>query len=116
MGFETYVPQRGPSSSKSSIRILRNGDISVSPGAYDTWFKGADYVELLYDPKRKKVGLKPRPKSGKSTYKLRRSPQGGARRYVSGGQFLANYGIRVTKARSFEAKWNDAQKVVEFTA
>ena len=116
MGFETYVPQRGPSSTKSSIRILRNGDISVSPGIVDTFFKGADYVELLYDPKRKKVGLKPRSKKSKSTYKLRVSPQGGARRYVSGGQFLTNYGIKVSKARSFEGKWNPSLKVVEFTA
>ena len=116
MGFETYVPQRGPSSSKSSIRILRNGDISVSPGAYDAWFRGADYVELLYDTRRKKVGLRPQSKRSKSTYKLRKSPQGGARRYVSGGQFLSNFGIKVNKARSFEGKWNPSLRVVEFSA
>jgi len=115
MGFETYVPQRGPSSGKSTIRILRNGDISVSPAVHEQYFKKADYVELMFDPQNKKVGLKPRSKSSKSTYKLRLSPQGGARRYISGGQFLATYGITFTKARSFDAKWNERQKLVEFT-
>lgn len=114
MGYETYVPQRGPSSGKSTIRILRNGDISVSPAVYDQWFKKAEFVELMFDPQNKKVGLKPRSKASKATYKLRKSPQGGARRYVSGGQFLANYGVSVSKSRSFETKWNERQKLVEF--
>ncbi len=115
MGYETYVPQRGPSSGKSTVRILRNGDFSVSPVVYDEHFKGAEHVELLYDPRRKKIGLKPRTKRSKSTYKLRRSPQGGERRYVSGAQFLANYGLRFSKARSFDVKWNARQKVLELS-
>ena len=60
MGFETYVPQRGPSSGKSTIRVLRNGDLSISPAVYEQWFDKAGYVELLFDPQNKKVGLKPR--------------------------------------------------------
>ena len=115
MGYEIYVPQRGPSSGKSTIRILRNGDLSVSPAVYEKWFGRADYVELMFDTQNKKVGMKPRTKPSKSTYKLRESPQGGARRYVSGGQFLANYGVTITKAKSFDAKWNERQKVVEFS-
>jgi len=115
MGYETYVPQRGPSSGKTTIRILRNGDFSISPAIYEEWFRKADYVELMYDPKGKKIALKPRAKSSKATYKLRLSPQGGARRYVSGGQFLAHHGIRFTKAKSFEGKWNPRLKVAEIS-
>lgn len=115
MPFETYVPQRGPSSGKSTIRILKSGDISVSPGAYDEWFDGANHVELLFDNRTKKVGLRPRRKPTKASYKLRESPQGGRRRYVSGSQFLKNYGVSVGKARSYNAQWNAAQKLVEFS-
>jgi hypothetical protein len=115
MGFETYIPQRGPSSGKSTIRILKNGDFSISPALLDEHFGKANYVELMYNPQSKKIGLKPRTKSTKATYKLRESPQGGARRYVSGGQFLATYGISVNKAKSYEAKWNQRAKLVEFS-
>lgn len=115
MTFETYVPQRGPASGKTTIRILKSGDFSVSPGAYEEWFDGANYVELLYDSRRSRVGLKPRRKPTKASYKLRESPQGGRRRYVSGQQFLVAYGIAVNKARSFEGVWNDAEKLVEFS-
>lgn len=115
MGFETYVPQRGPSSGKSTVRILGNGDFSISPAVYQQWFKKAKYVELLFDPRAKKVGLRPRSKPTKATYKLRESPQGGRRYYVSGGQFLESYGIRVNKAKSFDVKWNGSAKAVEFS-
>lgn len=115
MAFETYVPQRGPSAGKSTIRILKNGDFSISPAAYETWFNKANHVELLFDPRSRKVGLKPRSKATKASYKLRESPQGGQRRYVSGSQFLESYGVKLGKAKSFEAKWNDSQKLVEFS-
>ncbi|MGH7557412.1 MAG: hypothetical protein ACREMD_06485 [Gemmatimonadota bacterium] len=115
MAFETYVPQRGRASSKSTIRILKSGDFSISPSVYDQWFGGAKNVELLYDPKAKKVGLRPRRKSDRMTYKLRESPQGGQRYYVSSGQFLDHYGVSHQKSRGFEAKWNARQKVVEFS-
>lgn len=114
MAYETYVPQRGPASGKSTIRILKNGDLSISPSAYSEWFGSANYVELMFDPQKKKIGLKPKTKPTKATYKLRESPQGGRRRYVSGEQFLESYGISVEKARSFEAEWNSREKVVEF--
>lgn len=114
MAFETYVPQRGPSVGKPSIRILKNGQLSISPAAYDKWFKKANYVELLFDSRARRVGLKPRSKPTKATYKLRLSPQGGDRRYVSGARFLESYGVDVRKAKSFEAKWNAGQKLVEF--
>lgn len=113
MPYETYVPQRGPASGKSTIRILKSGDLSISPGAYDQWFEGANYTELLFDPKRKKIGLKPRRKPTKASYKLRESPQGGRRRYVSGQQFLDTYNISVEKAKSYEAQWNQNEKLVE---
>lgn len=115
MPFETYVPQRGPGGGKSTIRILKSGDFSISPGAYEKWFSGAGYVELLFDPRGKKVGMKPRKSSTKASYKLRESPQGGRRRYVSGQQFLESYGVKVGKAESYEAQWNDKEKLVEFS-
>lgn len=114
MGFETYVPKRGPSGSKSEVRILKSGDLSISGATHAEWFDGANYVELLFDPKGKKVGLRPRKRPTKASYKLRESPQGGDRRYVSGGQFLETYGISVGKATSYESKWNEREALVEF--
>lgn len=115
MPFETYVPQRGPSGSKSQIRILKSGDFSISPSAYQEWFGNANYVELLFDPKSKKIGMKPRKRPTKASYKLRESPQGGDRRYVSGEQFLETYGVSVNKAKAFDAAWNDKEDLVEFS-
>ena len=113
MAFETYVPQRGRSSGKSTIRILKSGDLSVSPDVYEQWFRKAGHVELLYDSKVGKIGLRPRTKPSRATYKLRESPQGGDRYYGSAGRFLDHYGISHQKARGFEAKWNGRQKIVE---
>lgn len=115
MAFETYVPQRGPASGRSTIRILKSGDLSISPGAYDQWFDGANHVELLFDPRAKKIGLRPRKKPTKASYKLRESPQGGRRRYVSGQQFLETYDISVDKAQSFQAQWNEKESLVELS-
>ena len=115
MAFETYVPQRGPSVGRSTIRILKNGNFSISPAAYEKWFRKSNYVELLFDARTRKVGLRPRGKPTKASYKLRTSPQGGDRRHISGSQFLESYGVEVRKARSFEAKWNDGQRLVEFS-
>lgn len=116
MAFKTYVPRRGPRGGNATIRILKNGTISVSPAAHQEWFGGAEYVELLYDPKTSKIALKPRRKPTKATYKLRLSPQGGDRRYVSASQFLEHLGIRVDKSRTVDAKWNARQGVVELSA
>jgi hypothetical protein len=33
---------------------------------------------------------------------------------VSGAQFLESYGVDVRKGRTFDAKWNERQKLVEF--
>jgi hypothetical protein len=115
MAFETYVPQRGRSSGKSTIRILKSGDLSISPDVYEQWFRKAPHVELLYDPKAGKIGLRPRTKPSRATYKLRESPQGGDRYYVSAGRFLDHYGISHQRARAFEARWNGRQKVVELS-
>ena len=115
MAYETYVPQRGPSVGKPSLRILKNGNLSISPAAYDKWFRKANYVELLFDPRSRRVGLRPRSKPTKATYKLRLSPQGGNRRYVSAGQFLESFGVDVKKARSFDGRWNPRLRLVEFS-
>ena len=115
MAFETYIPRRGRSSGKSTIRILKSGDLSISPDLYEQWFRKAGHVELLYDPKSRKIGLRPRTKPSRATYKLRESPQGGDRYYVSAGGFLDHYGIHHQKARAFEAKWNGRQRVVELS-
>lgn len=113
MPFETYVPRRGPGKAeKPTIRILKSGDFSISPAAYDEFFGGAKHAELLYDPKSKKIGIKPRRKPTKASYKIRESPQGGSRRYISGSQFLEHYGIEVDKAKSLEASWNQKDKLV----
>ena len=114
MPYETYVPQRGRAGGKSTVRILRNGVISVGGGAYDQWFGGASHVELMFDGRGRKVGLKPRRKPTKATYKLRESPQGGTSRYVSAGRFLETYGVKVAKAQTFDAQWNEKEGVVEF--
>jgi hypothetical protein len=115
MGFKTYFPQRGPSSGKTTVRILRNGDLSISPGVRERWFGTARFVELLYDRQAGKVGMRPRVKATRATYKLRPSPQGGRRFYVSGAQFLDACGIRIRKARNHEAQWNEEEKLVEFS-
>lgn len=115
MAFKTYVPRRGPRGVSATIRILKNGAISVSPTAHREWLGGAEYVELLYDPKTRKIALKPRKRPTKATYKLRVSPQGGDRRYVSAGQFLDHLGVKVAKARTVDAKRNRRAGVVEIS-
>jgi len=105
LAFETYVPQRGRSAGKSTIRVLKNGNFSISAAAYQKWFDKANYVELLFDSRARKGGLRPRNKPTRASYKLRESPT----------QFLESCGVRLRKARSFDAKWNDRQKLVEFS-
>ncbi|MDX1624681.1 MAG: hypothetical protein R3199_11965 [Gemmatimonadota bacterium] len=114
MPYEKYIPRRGPAGGRATVRILKNGDFSVSPGAFNKWFDGANHVELYFNPNAKKVGMKPKKQPTKASYKLRESPQGGDRRYVSGEQFLETYDISVEKATTYEAEWNDKEDLVEF--
>ena len=116
MPFETYVPSRGRGSSdKPTIRVTKNGQFSISAVAYEQLLNKANHVELLFDPRSGKVGLRPRGKATKASYKVRASPQGGNRRYVSAQKFLEHFGIEVKKASTFEVGWNKKERAAEFT-
>lgn len=115
MPFETYVPQRGRKAKKKpvdlTVKILKNGDFSISSAVYESFFQNAANAELAYDARAKKVGIRPRKAKTKASYKLRKV---GGRRYISGSQFLENYGIRLRRTRSYDARWNGKAKLVEF--
>ena len=91
------------------------GHVSPQEATQLTTSRKAAPTTVLFDPKGKKIGLRPRSKPSRATYKLRESPQGGDRYYISAGRFLDHYGISHQKARGFEARWNGRQKVVELS-
>lgn len=96
-----------------TIRVLESGELSIGPEACRAFFHEAHHVELLFDPERGRIGLRPRTKPTRASYKLR--PQGGRRRYVHAVQFLEHYGIEEVRGRRLPARWNDRAGVVEVT-
>lgn len=94
-----------------TIRVLESGELSIGPAVCRAFLAGVRHVELLFDPDRERIGLRPRTRPTRASYKLR--PQGGRRRYVHAGQFLEHYEIEDARGRRLPARWNDRAGVVE---
>lgn len=96
---------------ESTIRVLESGELSIGPEAWRALLDEAAHVELLFDPERERIGLRPRERPTRASYKLRR--QGGRRRYVHAVQFLEHYGLDEARGRRLPARWNDRVGIVE---
>ncbi len=70
MGFQVYEKGSAPVSTVPSVTIQKRGLISVNKAAYDA-LGAPEGVELLWDPDRRAIALRPAELTNQNAYPLR---------------------------------------------
>ncbi len=102
MSFEFY---QGTASENTTpkITIRKGGQLVLTTGAVAMLGDDVDHVPIGYDVKTRVVGLRAAGENAEGRYRLR-IPKKGDSRLVTGKRFFAHYGLKVDKARTFDAE------------
>lgn len=111
MAFETFTGRGRKASSVPKVTISKTGLISANKVCREKLLGGTDAVQLLYDRKTKRIGIKPVPKGTPHAYRFH-AEKGGQ---ISGSAFLKHYDIMPDKTKSLQAKWDDETAAVVCT-
>lgn len=88
------------------------GTFVFNKACFSEYFNGAGFCELFFDQENGKVGIKPRDNKTISSYKIYKS-KGTSSSTTSPG-FVREYQLKSLGAKSYECKWNEEEKLVEF--
>jgi hypothetical protein len=113
MAFKLFERKRahgGP----PAVSITKNGMFVVNSTAVDQYFKGTRHIQFYWDADQERVGIKPLSGKTEKAYKINYSPKGNVGT-VSGTAFLSFAEIPHKETKSFPAKWNEEEKLLEFT-
>ncbi len=116
MPFEKYTPpKKGPKpvAKPPKASLLQGGQISLNSTAYAEYLKGAKYIELYYDPKAMKIGLKPRKYPLKSGFPLRVVGKGKSTYRVNAKPLMEHYDIKIAKKLTVTPQWNKSEGLLE---
>jgi hypothetical protein len=123
MPFQVYEKGSAPAPTVPAVTIQKRGLISLNLAAVYMLAGGEDReipkgVELLYDPERKVIGLRPAPLEGPNTYPLR-AQAGNEKKgpfLVAGTLFTKFIGLDTTEARRWTPKLEDEVLCVDLNA
>ena len=109
MSFQLYEQTRALQG-EETVSITPTGVINFSGLTTAKYLKGVDFVQVLFDPNTKRVGIRPAKQSDDFAFKLTR-PVKSKRALFSGRGFLKNYNISVDgdkfKAATFKVKYEN---------
>ena len=111
MAFEIFTDKKGRSA-EPTVSLLASGGLFFNSACYNQFFKKHKYLVLLYDAQNSLIGVRPTDKQEAYSYKITVA-KSGAGCSISGLSFVKKYKINHSKTRSFKAKWNDAEKLIE---
>jgi hypothetical protein len=95
------------------VTITKYGMFVVNAAAVEKYLKGAQYALLYWDEIQGKVGIKPLKTKESKAYSVNYSPKGNVAT-LSGTAFLKFAGIGHEMTESFDAQWNEGEKLLEF--
>jgi hypothetical protein len=105
MAFETYHRRSRPATGEAVMAIQKRGTISLNGVAYNMvrgTGQGELYVELLFDPEKRAIGLRAVPAGTANSYPVRKMPR--AQTYLMTARgFLRYYGVPVGEHRQYTA-------------
>jgi len=107
--FEGKRSKFGP----PAVTISRAGVFVFNSACIRRFFNGYKYVKLFWNDDGKRIGIKPLSSMENSAYTISIPVRGGAN--FSSPAFLSHFGINYSETRSFPAKWNDKEGLLEFT-
>ena len=112
MGFEKFV-MKSVRTDEPMVSIHKDGIIGVNRACYLNYLSNYKLVTLFYDRERRIIGIKPtNTKKIGETYLVRTSRDGTIIK-ISAGAFLKYFNIDYTESKSFVARWNEEEGLVE---
>jgi hypothetical protein len=112
MPFETFKKDRMPSKGEPAVTIQKRGALSLNNAAFEVLGE-ASYVELLYDPDERLIGIRRSDEDTPHAYAIRGTGINQATRVVSGKAFLAYYDIPRDVARRWIAEERNGMLVID---
>ncbi len=100
-----FVFFEGSSSENTAPRITvrKGGQMVLTRGTVEMLGGDVTHVQLGFDPKTKRVGIRAAGEEAKGSYRLRSQGTNGLH-LVAGKRFFAHYGIEIGKAQGFDAE------------
>lgn len=111
MGFEVFDKRSAPMKGAPSVTVQRKGIVSINAPAHKL-IGNAQVVELLFDPSRRVMGLRPAEPSPR-TYELR-SPSKSGQTLVSATAFMKTYDIDTSVSRRYDPFEEDGMLCIDF--
>ena len=91
-------------SKEKLVSISKVGNIGLSAPVVELYFKGKRYVELYYDPKGKRIGLRPLDKKSPDALTIRYDKKGRVGQVIARG-FLKAFNINIEGIQKYVGKW-----------
>jgi len=112
MAFEVFQKNRMPSKGEPAVTIQKRGAMSLNNAAFEA-IGSPSFVELLYDPGERLIGIRKADEDTPHAYAVRGTGKNQATRVVSGKAFLAYYDIPRGVARRWIAEERDGMLVID---
>jgi hypothetical protein len=112
VAFETFQKNRMPSKGQPAVTIQKRGALSLNNAAFEA-IGSPSFVELLYDPEERLIGIRRSDETTPHAYAVRSYGKDEATRIVSGKAFLAYYEIPRGVARRWIAEERDGMLVID---
>lgn len=118
MGFEVFQKSSAPLAKVPSVTIQRRGLISLNRSAW-ALIDNTEFVELLYDPAARVIGLRPALATSPNAYPVRPQASNSTKGpvLIAGQMFTKYYGIDTEQAvRYLDPKVEDGILCVDLKA
>lgn len=112
MAFEVFDKSSVPMRGAPSVTVLKTGIVSIN-GAAHRMINASPVVELLFDPVRKVMALRPASPSPRA-YELRKPSRTGHTQ-VSATAFMKAYGLDTSVSRRYEPFEEDGMLCIDFS-
>lgn len=116
MGFEVYVKGSAPVASVPAVTVQKKGIISLNDSAFQL-IDSPEAVELLWDPDRKAIAIRPSELANFNAYPTRRMQikSGRGPVLIAGTLFTQYIGMSTEEARRWVPEVEDGMLVVDIS-
>lgn len=111
MAFEVFDKRQAPMKGAPSVTVQKRGIVSINGPAHKI-INAERIVELLFDPGRRVMAIRPAEPSAR-TYELR-EPSKSGQTLVSATAFMDAYGIDTSVSRRYEPFEEDGMLCIDF--
>lgn len=113
MAFEVYIPNSRRRSAEKEVSISKIGVLGISAACREEWIPKATAAQLLFDPEKKLVAIKPVPDNSKHSLRIRQQARSRSVQ-ISAVGFLDYNGIPHQEPQRYPAHWDDTLKAIVF--